>query len=39
MLMRLNLLCSLREMTVRPPPGGPIAANKNIPCERERKLH
>ena len=30
MLMRLNLLCSLREMTILPPPGGPIAASRNM---------
>ena len=30
MLMRLNRLCSLREMTILPPPGGPIAASTNM---------
>lgn len=31
--MRLNLLCSLLEMTILPPPGGPIAARRNISYE------
>lgn len=30
MLMMLNRLCSLGEMTVRPPPGGPMAAIRNM---------
>ena len=30
MLMRLNLLCSLLEMTILPPPGGPMAARRNM---------
>lgn len=32
MLIRLNLLCSLLEITILPPPGGPIEANKCMPC-------
>lgn len=30
MLIMLKRLCSLGEMTVRPPPGGPMAAIRNI---------
>jgi hypothetical protein len=30
MLIRLNRLCRRRDITLRPPPGGPIAAIKNI---------
>ena len=30
MLMRLNRLWSRLEMTIRPPPGGPIPANRNM---------
>ena len=37
MLMRLNLLCSRLEMTILPPPGGPMAARRNIDCEGNRK--
>lgn len=33
MLIKLNLLCSRLEMTVLPPPGGPIAATNNISCK------
>ena len=32
MLMRLNLLCSLLEITILPPPGGPMEANRCMPC-------
>ena len=35
MLIRLNLLCSRLEMTIRPPPGGPIEPNRNIDCGGE----
>ena len=32
MLMRLNLLCSRLEITILPPPGGPMEASTCIPC-------
>ena len=32
MLMRLNLLCSLLDMTILPPPGGPMDPSRNIDC-------
>ena len=35
MLMRLNRLCRRLEMTIRPPPGGPMAAMRNMSCWKE----
>ena len=37
MLMRLNLLCSLLEITILPPPGGPMDASRCIPCWVEQQ--
>ena len=35
MLMRLNLLCSRLEMTILPPPGGPMEASRNMDWENK----
>jgi len=39
MLIRLNLLCRRGDITLRPPPGGPIAAIKNISYNKLSSVH
>lgn len=37
MLMRLKRLCSRLEMTILPPPGGPIPANRNMSYKHQNR--
>ena len=35
MLIMLNLLCKRRDMTILPPPGGPIAPRRCMSCFKD----